>query len=46
MKPIVTVIRPTLTPEERAARTKMLEQAVAAFFIALQKQERSEKRAG
>ena len=46
-EPVVTIIRPQLTPEERDARMQQIEKAAAALFVAMrqQEQERSEKRA-
>ena len=39
MEAVVTVTRPDLTPEERAIRMQRLEKSLAAFFIAMRRQE-------
>lgn len=38
--PIITIIRPQLTPEEREARMEQLKRAVADFWIEVEKAKR------
>lgn len=42
-EPVVTVIRPQLTPEERERRMKILNERIVAFWRAV---ERKEKQGG
>lgn len=42
-EPIVTVIRPVLTDEERAERMKRIEQAMINFWIAHERQKAEKK---
>ena len=42
--PIVNIIRPQLTPEEREARLEELKRAVGEFWLAVERSGANEKR--
>lgn len=42
-EPIITVIRPDLTEEERAERQKKVEKCIADFWLAVQKTEQKQR---
>ncbi len=44
-EPVVTIIRPQLTPEERERRMQVLSDRIAAFWRAIERNERRKQNA-